>query len=361
MLWRLGEFLRNRDGNFSTLTAITLPVLLLGAGLTLNTGTLFLQKRHQQAITDLAAMTAAAHLVKADQAALVTFTDNGLAVVSLADAAATATDTLKVETGYYDRNVTKPLNQRFATGTSSINAVRVSARKKGEIYFPTPVLSGTVIGTSAIALIAPEASFSIGSRLADVNTETGPVLNSVLGKLLGASLKLDVNDYKALLAADLDAFAFMDALASELNLTAGTYRQVLDSSASVGTILRAAAKVQGLDPNATAALRKITSALPTKTRSLALARLIDLNKADGSKVGTEPARPSATLAPKLRLLDLINAGAALSNGKNQVAVDTGLNIPGLTNVTVDIAIGETPQSSAYLTMGPVGTVVYTAS
>lgn len=365
MLTRLGAFWRKRDGNFSTLTAITFPVLLLGAGLTLNTGALFLQKRGQQAITDLAAMTAAANLTKADQASMMTFTDNGitgLTAISAAGQSGSAnspTDTLQVEPGHYVSDASKPLAERFTAGASPTNAVRVTAHKKGDTYFPTPVLSDAVIGTTAIALIAPEASFSIGSRVADVDTATS-VLNGVLGGLLGASLKLQASDYRALLAADIDAFAFMDALAGELKLTAGTYQQVLDSSASLGTILTAAAKVPGLATNVKTILTTIKSALPAKPRTLALSKLISLDKAAGTKVGSRPTHTAANLMPKLSLLDLINAAAALSNGSNQIAITTGLNILGLSNVTADIAIGEPPQSSAYLAMGRTGTVVYTA-
>lgn len=366
MLRRLGSVLRNQDGNFSTLTAITFPVLLLGAGLTLNTGALFLQKRNQQAITDLAAMTAAAHLTKADQAAWMTFDDNQISGLSLIGAGSTAsaaggtTDTLKVEPGRYVLEGSTPLAKRFTAGASPTNAVRVTAHKEGEIYFPTPVLSDAVIGTTAIALIAPEASFSIGSRLADVDTGASPIINSVLGGLLGTSLKLEANDYRALLNTEVDAFDFMDALAGELKLTAGTYRQVLDSSASVGTLLRVAAKLPGLSANTKTALSRITSALPTTPRPLALGKLISLDKAAGNKVGTKPSHPGANRSPKLGLLDLINAAAALSNGKNQVAIAVGLNVPGLTKATMDIAIGEPPKNSAYLTMTGVGTVVYTA-
>ncbi|WP_312796187.1 TadG family pilus assembly protein [Tianweitania sp.] len=366
MLSRLGDFWRNRNGNFSTLTAITFPVLLLGAGLTLNAGALFLQKRNQQAITDLAAMTAAAHLAKAEEASLMTFSDNGLSGMSLIDAKAssgaadTPTDTVKVEPGRYVLDAAKPLAERFTAGATPPNAVRVTAHRKGETYFPTPVLSDAVIGTTAIALIAPEASFSIGSRLADVDTSASPIINSVLGGLLGTNLKLSFNDYRALLNTEIDAFAFMDALAGELKLTAGTYQQVLDSSVSVGTILKAASKVSGISANAKTALSAITTALPSKPPALALKKLISLDKAAANKVGSQPVHPGAYRSPKLALLDLINAAAALGNGKNQVAVNTGLNIPGLTKVTADIAIGEPPQNSAYLTMGRLGTVVYTA-
>ncbi|MBS9719823.1 hypothetical protein JYU29_03875 [Tianweitania sp. BSSL-BM11] len=357
---RLGAFKRNQDGNFSTLTAIVFPVLLLGVGLTLNAGTLFLQKRNQQAVTDLAAITAAAHLAKSGEAAMMTFADNGITGMSLATSSVGAVDTLKVEPGHYDLLASKPLEQRFSPGTVAINAVRVSAHKEGEIYFPTPVLNDTVIGTSAVALIEPEASFSIGSRLADVDSTASPVINSVLGALLGTSLKLDFNGYRTLLNTEIDAFSFMDALAGDLKLTAGTYQQVLDSSASVGTILKAAAKVPGLSADAKTALSAIATALPAKTPALPLSKLISLDKAASNKIGTRPVHPGAYKAPEVRLLSLINAAAALSNGKNQVAVNTGLDILGLSKVTADIAIGEPPQSSAYLTMSKVGAFVYTA-
>ena len=361
---RLVRFVRARGGNFATLTALIFPVMLLGAGLTLNSGALFLQKRSLQSVTDLAALTAAANMTKATEAAVLTFGDNGIEDLTVLDSATESlkgrtTNGLKVVLGRYTTDPSKPRAERFVGGAIPANAVKVSAVTKGHIYFPTPVLENSMIATSAIASIAPEASFSIGSRLGDVETHTS-IFNGVLGGLLGTKLSLTASDYKALLDTNVDALAFMDALASELNLTAGTYRQVLDTSTSVGTILKAAAIVPGLDAKTKTAFARIISALPTRPRTVALSKLIELDKAATQTVGTPRVENSKVIPTTLGLLDLINATAALSNGANQVAVTSGLDLSPLANVQLELAIGEPPQGTAYLTMGRTGQVVYTA-
>jgi uncharacterized membrane protein len=356
MRMQLRRFIRERLGNFSTLTALVLPVLLLGAGLTLNTGALFLQKRHLQSVTDLAALTAAANLDKAEHAAALTLSDNGFADVVVLDGGAEApsreANTLRVELGRYDADPTKSVPQRFLAGETPINAVRVTVRTPGEIYFPTPVLDDIAIAATGVATIAPEATFTIGSRLASLNDG---VLNAVLGGLLGTTLNLSLSDYEALFKADVDAFAFLDALATELDLTTGTYRQILDGSASVAGLIRAAAKVPGLSLNARSALAKLNAALP-KRDVLPLKKLLNLGKGENAPIGVPPSGPPT----RLTLLGLINAAAAVSNGKNQVSVDSGLDLGPLSRVSLNIAVGEPPVGSSFITTGSLGTTYYTA-
>ncbi|OWK22363.1 hypothetical protein AJ88_08755 [Mesorhizobium amorphae CCBAU 01583] len=59
-------------------------------------------------------------------------------------------------------------------------------------------------------------------------------------------------------------------------------------------------------------------------------------------------------------MSMVTAAAALANGTNQVQVNLGATLPGLTSTTLSIAIGEPPQSSPWLTVGGTGTVVRTA-
>ncbi|TIO02805.1 MAG: hypothetical protein E5X96_16375, partial [Mesorhizobium sp.] len=100
------------------------------------------------------------------------------------------------------------------------NAVQVSMKKLGTLYFAASVMAPPVIGTTATASAQPAAAFSVGSRLASVN---GGVLNALLGALLGGNLSLSVMDYNSLISADVDVLSFTDALATQLRLTGVTY------------------------------------------------------------------------------------------------------------------------------------------
>jgi uncharacterized membrane protein len=145
---------------------------------------------------------------------------------------------------------------RFEPGRSPYNAIQVSLKKKGTLYFGAMMMAPPVIGTTATASAQAEAAFSVGSRLASLN---GGVLNALLGGLLGTNISLSVMDYNALISADVDT-----------------------------------------------------------------------------------------------------AAAALANGTNEVQLNLGATIPGLTSTTLSVAIGEPPQSSPWLSVGGAGTVVRTA-
>src|SRR5690606_27699591 len=133
---------------------------------------------------------------------------------------------------------------RFVPGGEPANAVRVSLSKKGTLFFGSAIMAPPTLSTTATASSQAEAAFSVGSRLAKVD---GGILNALLGGLVGGSLSLSVMDYNALLSAAVDALSFLDALAVQLNLTAGTYGDVLQSKATVGQIATALANTAGMN------------------------------------------------------------------------------------------------------------------
>jgi uncharacterized membrane protein len=365
----VSRFIRNIGGNFSTMTALAFPVLLLGVGLTLDAATLYVQKRDLQGIIDIAAITAAANIDKAAQAAALTLNDNGIDGVQIVDAATATTmrdtgsltDTLLVEPGLYSADGTKTLAQRFTAGAIPTNAVKVTVRTKGDTYFPQTIFADTMLGASAIATIQPEASFQVGTRLASVKTNESIILNALLGELLGTKLNLSLMDYEKLLGTKVDAFKFLDALATELNLTAASYQQVLNTQANIGHLLRATASIDGLDLATKTLVWKIVAALPATKNSVPLNNLLGLGKAGTASVGSSPyGRPPNGASPTVGLLDLIKASIGISNGRKQVSTNVGVNLPGLATITVDLAIGEPPQGSQWLKMGSVESYVYTA-
>jgi uncharacterized membrane protein len=94
----------------------------------------------------------------------------------------------------------------------------------------------------------------------------------------------------------------------------------------------------------------------TNTVKIPLSQLIDLGSVGNLGVGQKP----AGLTVAASAMSMVTAAAALANGTNQVQVNLGATIPGLTSTTLSIAIGEPPQSSPWLRIGEAGTVVRTA-
>ncbi len=350
-------FFADRRANFAVMTALCTPFAIALCAIAVDQGSLFNERRSAQTLTDIAAITAAANIDRAETAVLTTLRDNGVpeAEVDNAGSRHPAEDMalVSVTPGHYDKAAS--LGARFRPGDMPFNAVRVSMRKTGSLYFGSALMAPPVIGTTAIAGVSAEAAFSVGSGLVDVDTNTSPILNAVLGGLLGTSLSLKAVDYRALAGADIDVLAFIDALATRINATGVSYDEVLASKVSVGDIAHAVADVPGLG----SANRVLVQALAGKmsaTARIPLSHLIDLGPLGHLGVGQGAGRPLL----KADALTMLTAAAALANGNNQADIDLGADLPGLASATLGIAVGEPAQHSSWLAVGETGTMVRTA-
>ncbi|TIO77118.1 MAG: hypothetical protein E5X74_17800 [Mesorhizobium sp.] len=351
------RLIADRRGNFAVMTALCTPVALVLTAFAVDEGSLYNERRAAQSIVDLAAITAAAHINNAEQAVLTTLKDNGITSVAVqqqgVDIAPTGSKAVvQVVPGRYSAISSIAAGSRFEAGKLPYNAVQVSLKKQGTLYFAASMMTPPVIGTTATASAQPEAAFSVGSRLASVN---GGILNALLGGLLGGNISLSVMDYNSLISADVDVLSFTDALATQLHLTGVTYSDVLASKATIGQIATAMANVPGLDRTAKLALQTMASSA-TNNVKIPLSHLVDLGSVGSLGLGQKP----AGLSVDASAMSMLSAAAALANGTNQVSVNLGATIPGLTSTTLQIAIGEPMQNSPWLAVGEMGTVVRTA-
>lgn len=351
------RLLADRSANFAVMTALCTPVALALTAFAIDEGSLYNERRAAQSIVDLAAITAASNITNAQQAVLTTLADNGITSVAVQQQGTTVAPTaskavVQIAPGRYTGVSTIAAGSRFEPGKLPYNAVQVSLKKQGTLYFAGSIMAPPTLGTTAIASAQPQAAFSVGSRLASLN---GGILNALLGGLLGGNISLSVMDYNSLASADVDVLSFTDVLATQLHLTGVSYSDVLASKATIGQIATAMANVPGLDRTAKLALQTMASSA-TNTVKIPLSTLIDLGSVGDLGIGQKPAGLNVTASA----LSMITAAAALANGTNQVAVDLGATIPGLASTTLAIAIGEPMQNSAWLAVGEAGTVVRTA-
>ncbi len=345
-LHRATRVLRDTSGQFALMTAIIAPVAITLAAFAVDAGSLYVEKRQAQALVDLAAITATANLGKAEQAAMVTFADNGAT-----DAA--SGNNVTVVTGHYNAVGAVP-KDRFTAGADPVNAARVVYRTTGSRYFAGAIIPPPEIVVSATAGTEAEAAFSVGSRLAALD---GGIVNALLGGLTGSSISLSVMDYNALLGTDVSLLSFLDQLAIDLDLEAGSYQQALDTSVTVGQIAKALSKTPGTSGNAKAAAGKLAfQASGGRAPTLQLSRLIDLGQSDGNLVAANIEQIGADVG----VLEILALSAVVAGKGKQVALNLGANVPGLLAVTVDLAIGEPPQQSPWLRIGSDGDVVRTA-
>ena len=268
------RFLRSERGNFATLTALTMPVAIIATALAVDEGALYLERRELQSVTDLAAIAAAGDIANAETTAMSVLSDNGFFGFALAGSGRLdgdeetpeggQADEIVVETGTYRPDPALPPEQRFLAGGQPANAVRVRTGRTGSSYFASFFAEAPWMSTSAVATAEAEAAFSIGSRLARLD---GGIANALLGGLTGSTLSLSVMDYEALINADVSLFGFLDALATELDLTAVTYDRLLESEVDGALIAGTLADMDGVSVRAAAAARRIASGWRGKVTS----------------------------------------------------------------------------------------------
>ncbi|MBJ3785904.1 TadG family pilus assembly protein [Devosia sediminis] len=321
------------------LFAFGFTVSALVSAVAVDAASLYHERRLLQAGVDLAAISATADPSRAAEIAQSVLVEARL----LAPA---STDGLTVSTGHYD--ATAPdIADRFTPGGLPVNAVSVALEQSGTLYFSAGFAGQPTIAAAGLAAVTPEVSFSLGSRLASLH---GGLANAVLSDLLGATVALTLADYAALAAAQVNAFAFLDALAQKLGVTAGTYDELLAMEADAGQIAGALASLTA-GPARTA----LQSILGGSGHDVALSHLISLGELGSMHLGS-----GAVAGLKLSVLDILSAAASLADGDRQVSVNLGAGVPGLVSLGLDLAVGEPPQGAAWFAMGPVGTTVRTA-
>ncbi|CAK7259070.1 MULTISPECIES: pilus assembly protein TadG-related protein [unclassified Shinella] len=354
-----------RNGNIGTLAAISLPLIIFSLALGVDYGYLTVQQRQLQAAADLAAIAAAANVAEAEKSAATYFALNNLpvsvtgkdgttipAVITALNSRATPATAL-VERGRYTADPDIAPEERFKPASADADAARVTLTRPSDLFVaavftPTsPMLSAT--GSAARS---KTAAFSIGTRLASLNDG---ILNALLGKLLGTNLSLNVMDYRALVDADIAVHPFLKAVATTLNLTAGTYEEVLNAGITVPQLLASMRAVEGLSGPVRSALRLVEQATAGSKVKLPLSRILNLDPKKGLAVAT-----GGDWKMSINALQMITAAAALANGKNQVALDVGAVVPGLAAVKVNLAIGEPPVETPSHRLGAPGSAVRSA-
>ena len=348
MLRLFQRFRSNERGNIAIMTAGGMTLAICCAALGVDIGSIAADRRKTQSAADIAAMVAATNLGNATNAATAAVTNNNYPATAL----------VGVELGNYTANTAIPAQSRFITPASgTANAARVTVQTQTPLYF-SHFFTGSnnfTIRTSATAATTAIASFTIGSRLASLN---GGLLNALLGNMLGTSLSLSVMDYQALINARIDAFDFLSALATRVNLTGVTYSNLLTSNIRVSDMMAAALSTQQAANGAgaaTSALSAVSQAMAAVSTKILPGTLIDVGPYANLVTGQKP-KTSVSVA----IYDLISATAEIANGNNQIATSINMGLPGIANVSISVAIGERPQGSSWVAVGSQGASVHTA-
>lgn len=347
------RLVRNESGNMAMLFSATTALGLFAATMAIDTASLYLERRQAQSAVDLAAMTAARNPANAAEIARQVLEDEGMIAPGTSLASLAGGDTrLVVRTGLYSADPTLTPGQRFTTNGTGRNAVHVEFRRPGTLIFGQPWAVTPSIGVAVLASATPRVSFSVGSRLLSVQDG---LANALLNTLLGANVTLSAASYSALVGTKVSLFAFMDALAQEMNVTAGTYDDMLAMKADHGQIARALARSLGGADHAAAAILGGALGQNGKVR---IGDLVGLGELARLTIGSSGEAPLAGI--RLDALDILTASAALSDGTHQLAMTLSAGVPGLNSLTLRLAVGEPAQHATWFAIGPSGTLVRTA-
>lgn len=353
---------RHTGGNVAMLFAMLAPILVTVSAIVIDLGALSVQRREMQALSDLAAIVASTDPDRATELALAVLSDNGHTDVQVVsgklepdsvDLKRPAKIWLEVIAGQYHPEADKAPELRFVAGKQPFNAVKVNAAQPGRYFIMSGVVTPPLIQTSGVAHASGEAAFSVGSRLVRIE---GGVLNALLNGMIGSNLSLSAMDYNALLSGDISLLGTMDALATELDLEAGTYDDVLDAEVSLAQLALAARKSGSAEANVRAALQEIADDPASSRRMVRLADAIDLGSAGRYGPETRDKVPELMVTP----MEFLTATLTAANGEHQVTLDLGLSVPGLLNTTVDLKIGERPQMSPWLRLSGPNKIISTA-
>ncbi|MFT4089709.1 MAG: TadG family pilus assembly protein [Asticcacaulis sp.] len=331
------HFLKDRRGGVMIITSVTMTLVIALAALAIDMGHVFLQSRKLQGIADLAALSAASDLPQAQAAALATVQAN-----HWPEAAGPLSIT--TQTGHYEASRGQGGHEGFiaSSGHMTANAARVTLRGETPLFFGQLLLNrkSVTIERTALATQTRLAAFSIGTGLLDLN---GGVVNGLLSGLTGSSLSLSVMDYNALAGAEVDLLSYVEALHTELDLTAADYNDVLKSEITMGKALSILA--DQVSVNARGPIRAIAATNIRDTR-IKLNELIDI----GAYGYQDSVSDASDAAVRVGSDDVLNAMLALANKNRQVELDLGASLPGLASVKTYLAIGERPNNSPWITI-----------
>lgn len=329
---------RDRRGSVTVMFAGGLSMLVAVSALAIDTASFYVDKRRLQAAADAAALAAATDPQSGRAAAVEAIRANS-GVESELD---------RFTLGVYTADPGMTRGTRFQSGVhpSLANSAQVRLERQAQTIFARALGAGRFITINATATAAriDLASFSLGSRLAAVS---GGLPNAILSQLTGTELNLTVNDYNSLASANVDILGALDALKTNLDLDVATFQDVLDARVTLPQIANALAATASNSAAATV-LRNLGQRLPET--GVPLSALIDLGPL-GADVTADLHRPIVIDA-----FSALRAMVEASSSRRQVSVNVGLDLPGLTQTSLVLQMGERPASSPWLAVSKVGAV-----
>ncbi|KSW26475.1 MULTISPECIES: pilus assembly protein TadG-related protein [Pseudomonas] len=338
-------FGKRQRGAIGVLAAVTLLLVLICMALVVDTGRLYLEQRKLQRVADMAALESAtqsgmcATQANADvQALAITsarrngFPDDGRLVASLGDV---------VFDGSGQRRVFRAANSSWNDSVQVVASRTVPSSLVLNVasVFGAGTPTSVTLQAQAVARRQAMAALSAGSGLLRLDSSNSPLLNALLGGLLGTRLNLDLVTYQGIAGANVSLLALGQGLqAAKVNLNLGSVDSLLQTDISVLQLVTAmanaadASQVVGIN---TGLLRTALAKVEVPSARLTLGQII-------SVIAPDAARNSA-LGANVNLGDLLMATAMLANKGHALELpNLSIGIAGA-KATVTLEVIEPPQ------------------
>lgn len=331
-----------------------LPMMLLLLGLVvilglIEVGYLYWSKRDVQKTADLAALAGAQRL----EQCTTDYKDN-LAARSNAVTDNQFGGELTINCGYWGAEL--PAGARFVGVSSShpLNAVQVTASRQSVPMLGQLTSLPRISATAVARRMPPQAAFSVGSRLLNVNSNAP--LQGML-RLVGVDLtQTQIASYQGLADVKITPRGLLQALgipvATDINV--GDLNNLLAANqVSVGRLLEIMASLAGQQGVAGVDLRLLQQKLLGAGISDVLVQLGSNASSSGlfAKIAGGSEAASGALDVDLNALDLLGTTISIANSKHAVEVPQ-LDVLGLLKAKASIV------EPASIGIGPVGTTAY---
>ena len=322
---------RDERGAVLVMSVAGLLLALVASALSVDIGRQVLERREDQAVADMVALDAVRDLADPQGAAEQAALRNGF------DPSAPGSS-LVAERGTLDA-------ANNFTPDPAGRAVRVTVGSTMDYVFAPGSAS---LSARAVARMSDRtAMFGIGSTLATVNASYAPVINPVLGAMIGGNA--DVVGWQGLATSYVTVAGLQQQLANA-GFQVGTVDQLLDAEITLADLAQATADALSASGDSNAALYSGAGGIVAQSTSTTKFRLGDFVEA-GQGTG------SGVLSAKLNAWRLLTASAIVANGTNLVSVPSAsVTVPGVSNTALTLKVIEGPKWKA----GPVGTTVDTA-
>ncbi|WP_177408681.1 TadG family pilus assembly protein [Pseudomonas sp. M30-35] len=334
---------KRQRGAIGIMAALVMLMALAFLMLAIDSGRLYLEKRSVQRVADMAALEA------------VLRDGNCQASAGTTTAQTYAAENAQIRNGFtLDAqrtlvatcgNVDESGSRRSFTADTLGRAIQVDARRE----VPASLILGgifgqqvTIVAQAVAAKREPLAALTLRTTLATVDSTQSPLLNALIGGLLGGSVNLSAVGWDGLAKSQISLLDYLDQLAINQGITAGDYQSLLEENLSLGTLLDVAATTlqqSGTSANLDAAIAGLTALSAVVPAASPLLQLGDL-------INVQSATQKAGLDTALNLLQLVQGTVELANSKSAAFASLPITVPGLSNVTLNIKVIEPPQLSA---------------